>query len=468
MKLRLAALAGVVTVLAVLFLVGKEDYGPFGWTNWLAPTSDGWERVGQGSSLDLVEGPPSVWKRHDPGRRDAGTDKSSRFRKLTLDEELRDALGPTNPVMLQFWQNAFSGIRSIRRDPDGGLRASIPSARSAFPTSRWKARTVKGPDKSASDTGIVTRWVQTIQDMIHRGKTRSGGAAPLRVPASGGSGSAKSIDFDGHSAARSGGGGMGFALGHSAESSAGGRRSGSRGTEEARERAKRPHVMRLADWIGRERVEPPTGKLTAPSFTALKDKFPAALPDGKPYSRKTPEPRHFDKLITPGEHRDYEKWLEKDEHRGAGSKPHWHIDARDTPFYHIGTSWGRSDGGSWAWMILSSRRWWTAADGAQRMVRYEENWWWRTQDGWFLLRNGEPWGWRHFAEWRRNGLIHPGTGTKIFYSEDGNRIVVSVPGEGSSVFDARTGQFIWRFADSGRRSAPSEDEISALGSIGLD
>ncbi|MFC1679982.1 hypothetical protein ACFL2T_07220, partial [Elusimicrobiota bacterium] len=79
-------------------------------------------------------------------------------------------------------------------------------------------------------------------------------------------------------------------------------------------------------------------------------------------------------------HPKYERWLEKDENRGRKDEPHWHIDSENVPYYHMGKAWGRADGGRWTWMLKKGSRWWTVADGAQRMVRYRERWWWRTHD----------------------------------------------------------------------------------------
>ncbi len=147
----------------------------------------------------------------------------------------------------------------------------------------------------------------------------------------------------------------------------------------------------------------------------------------------------------PGEHPKYVRWLEKDDHRGRGDEPHWHIDTSNVRHYHMGTAWGRSDGTDWTWFIRKGKRWWTVADGAQRMTRHAGRWWWKTRDGWFLLHGGEPWAYRHFPEWKRRGFLQPASGMRLVYSRDGRRVVLVGPDGGSRVFDARTGELIASF-----------------------
>jgi hypothetical protein len=108
----------------------------------------------------------------------------------------------------------------------------------------------------------------------------------------------------------------------------------------------------------------------------------------------------------------------------------------------MGDTWGVAFDGNWSWMKRSGKTWWTIADGAQRMVRHQERWWWRTRDGWFLLHQGEPWAYRHFADWKQSGLIHPGTNTRIVYSEDGERVAIVAPDGSARVFDARSGKLL--------------------------
>ncbi len=206
---------------------------------------------------------------------------------------------------------------------------------------------------------------------------------------------------------------------------------------------------KLSDWI-KGPLKPPTGKLEAPGFAFLKKAFPQALPDGKAFVRSTPKPKHLEKLRVPEEHPKYARWLEKDKNReraGSLKWPHWHIDSQNVPFYHLKKAWGRADSGRWSWMLKHKRRWWTVGDGAQRLVRHSERWWWKTADGWFLLHRGQPWAYRHFAEWKRDGFIHPQSGTRIVYSADGLRVAVITPGRGSRVFDARTGKLLAYFPE---------------------
>lgn len=219
-----------------------------------------------------------------------------------------------------------------------------------------------------------------------------------------------------------------------------------------RGRTRVPRPPTLSDWLGKGALKPPAGKLKAPTFAPLKKLFPPSLPDGKPYARKTPPPSHLEKLAPPDEQPLYERWLEKDDNRGRKDEPHWHINGRNTPFLHAGKSWGRADRGRWTWMIKSDRRWWTVADGAQRMVRHRDRWWWKTRDGWFLLHEGRPWVWRYFAEWRRRGYLQPKSGTAVVYSADGRRVALITPGQGARVFDARTGGLLGSYPEKRARN----------------
>ncbi len=50
-------------------------------------------------------------------------------------------------------------------------------------------------------------------------------------------------------------------------------------------------------------------------------------------------------------------------------------------------------------------------------------------------------------ESKRDGFIHPKSGTRIVYSADGLRVAVITPGRGSRVFDARTGRLLAYFPE---------------------
>ncbi|MFA6028780.1 MAG: hypothetical protein WC969_02875 [Elusimicrobiota bacterium] len=194
----------------------------------------------------------------------------------------------------------------------------------------------------------------------------------------------------------------------------------------------------LKHWLGKDPFDPPTGKLAAPSFAHLRALTPAALPDGTPVRASVPPPAFIERLEPPDAEPAYAAWRAAD---GGARKPHWHA-GKNAAWLHAGAAWGAGREGRWAWLIRKGARWWTPTSGSPRMVRHQDRWWWRTRDGWFVLHDGEPWLRRRFAEWAREGLIHPATGTRIVYSADGLRVAVVTPGEGWAVFDARTGELL--------------------------
>ncbi|MFA6092855.1 MAG: hypothetical protein WCU88_05620 [Elusimicrobiota bacterium] len=208
-------------------------------------------------------------------------------------------------------------------------------------------------------------------------------------------------------------------------------------TEQEHGRIQRFRPPKLRDWIVGG-LRPPSGKTSAPDFAPLKEKTPETLPDGRRVDAHPWTPEEVEALGTPEEEPDFAKWKKADGRRQR--KPHWHMGER-TAYLHDGTAWGAGEkNGRWNWLIRSQERWWTRAGEDTDLLRHAGRWWWHTDDGWFLLHAGEPWVWRHFADWKREGLIHPGTGTRILYSEDGRRAAVLTPGEGWAVFDAETGE----------------------------
>lgn len=213
--------------------------------------------------------------------------------------------------------------------------------------------------------------------------------------------------------------------------------------------AKPPKPPTLGDWLGKGALKAPRQRMNAPSFTPLKVLFPERLPDGRPYERASPPPLAAEALVPPDDRPLYEDWLYADARRKVGSKPHWHQDGSDW-LYHAGKAWGAPKDGRWSWLLEYERRWWTVADGAQRLVRHDGAWWWRTKDGWFLLKGGEPWAWRRFPEWEGHGFIHPTRGTQVVYSADGARLAVMTPGAETVVFDCATGEVLGRFPPGAR------------------
>ncbi|MFH2202378.1 MAG: hypothetical protein ABIJ96_04645 [Elusimicrobiota bacterium] len=392
------------------------------------------------SSLALLRGKLYA-KERGPARRDRrrpGRKRSAQ--RLVLDPMLRDALN--TGTQSGFWARALDGITAARRESDGkvssrryrsaairgGRAAKSRRAGTAVSAGKERKRTAKVPAAHRRRGQAATAAAAGSAERRHSPRRAAGGKT--RAP-----------DFDGRRARGgsfgSGDSGLRYNSLHSARTQ--------RKDKEPRRGKIAFKPPKLSAWLGKGALKPPAEDLEAPSFSALKGKYPERLPDGKPYTRKTPGPAHVERLVPPGEHPKYERWLEKDAHRGRKDEPHWHIDAANVPFYHMGTSWGRADSGRWTWLIRKGKRWWTVAAGAQRMVRHAEHWWWKTRDGWFLLHAGEPWAYRHFADWRRQGFIHPRSGTRIVYSADGARVAVVAPDGSARLFDARTGEFIAAF-----------------------
>ena len=79
-----------------------------------------------------------------------------------------------------------------------------------------------------------------------------------------------------------------------------------------------------------------------------------------------------------------------------------------------------------------------------------------------MLHQGEAWGYRTFSDARAEGLIHPMTGTRMLYSEDGRRVAVVTPGDGAAVFDARTGDELARWGESQLKKPAGPRAPSAL------
>jgi len=203
---------------------------------------------------------------------------------------------------------------------------------------------------------------------------------------------------------------------------------------------KAPTVSKL---LGTGSLAPPSDSTAkkAPSFSKLKDAFPPTLPDGKSYDKKTPPPFHVETVSPPNEHDLYERWLEIDSNKNRKKgDAHWHGDGNDILFMHYGKVWGSPKKRRWSWTVKQGTKWWTLADGAQRMVRHKTLWWWKTEFGWFPLVEGKPRGAAFAPDWKRKGLLKKGWTVK--FSEDLSRVAVTTPGLGTTVFDARTGQYI--------------------------
>lgn len=433
MSKRLASLL-VVLAAAVLALLPRLQRDPLAWE--AGKRSGPLYFVGSGNSLELVRG-------GDPFAKKTGRAKKALeggLERYGERPELRDALSPASEdsqASAASWSLARAGdLRSARRGPGGAAIVGAPAGK-AFGTRIERAGRearptrlgglsmgTRGSEPAAQLKSKPTREARTA------GASAAGGT-PLPPPHA-------ARDFDSR---RVSPGGARLAMGSSAAVPS--------WSPKEREKPKKPlekpkAPLTLSDWIGKGPLKAPTGKPKPPTFSPLKALFPNLLPDGRAYERATPPPAVLELVTPPEERPDYEAWLEKDEHRGRKAEAHWHQDGK-TWLLHAGKAWGIAEGGGWSWMLSAERRWWTVADGAQRMLRHDGAWWWRTKDGWFLLKGGEPWAWRHFPEWQGQGVIHPTRGTQVVYSADGGRVAILTPGQETVVFDALSGEVLARF-----------------------
>lgn len=357
-------------------------------------------------------------------------------------ETLRDALNPLSgetDASGAFWQRFFaSGLRAATRGPDGKVSVSraLPSA--AGNSSVRRAQNGTAPNHGGSSPNpqaAPASWAGSVSARPSakpsaRTHIAESQAAPRPDSA---------VNFDG----RAGTAGSRRAAA-APPVPAGGPIQAGRKEQQPRAKAPAEKIFSLADWLGIWAYHPPEGRVTPPSFAALKTSFPPSLPGGRGFDHGTPAPAMLEHIAPPGERPDYDDWLYKDDHSRRGDKPHWHWDGA-APVFHAGKAWGVVAGGHWAWMLEADRRWWTLGDGAQRLVRHDQGWWWRTEDGWFLLKGGQPWAWRSFPEWKGQGFIHPNHGTQVVYSADASRVAVLTPGQDTMVFDAASGQVLARF-----------------------
>ena len=409
--------------------------------------------VGSGGSLGLVKG-----TLFDPQARRGRRPKEAPRAELEPMPELKDALSGLSAASgAAVWGPEFSpSIVSARRRPDGTTRVGRPAAGAfsapAAPRARIAAQkaAAPGPGRAAP--------AQSAGRLLSAAPPSGARSAAAASPSPGGLPERRArggADFDG----RRPGGGSGRLSKETSLTVTPWAPKPEKKEKEAG--AKEPKPPTLSDWIGKGAIKAPTGKLEAPSFSPLRALFPEKLPDGRSYERATPAPAVLETLTPPEERESYEDWLDKDAKRGRKAEPHWHMDGKEWVF-HAGKAWGLSEGGRWAWMVESGRRWWTVADGAQRMVRHQDSWWWKTEDGWFLLKGGEPWAWRHFPEWEGDGVIHPTKGTQVVYSADGGRVAVLTPGRDTMVFDARTGELLAQFPPEGTKASAPDPALYGM------
>lgn len=210
---------------------------------------------------------------------------------------------------------------------------------------------------------------------------------------------------------------------------------------------KRFRPILLSRMLGKGALRPPKGVGKSPDFAALREKIPHRLPDGKIIKPVLPSPAEIEALAPP------------DAKALAGKPPeparfHWHQDG-PVSYFHEQSIWGRWSGGHWTWLGRSDNRWWIEAPASKALLWHAQHWWWKNKEMWFLLHEGEPWGYRYFAEWKEEGLIHPGSGTQMIYSSDGSRVALVTPGHGAVLFDAETGRELGRWSEEQMPKRPS-------------
>jgi hypothetical protein len=388
---------------------------------------------------------PKAQKRQRRKRRRQRQTRRRQTPKVRTIAKMRDALAAKPPAYATFWDAAFKRpVTSAVKTRRGSIRVKKTRTQRSTTRRRRAPRRSRARRelKSLAHKPVLPSLVQTGTSRRRRSSTRrtQGVRRARGRPANGGSG----VNFDGS-----------FTKSSLRSSSSSGLRIPSLKIRRSKPPAKKKDAKppkfkppKLSDYLGAKPLKPPTGKLTAPSFSGFKELFPEQLPNNKPYTRRTPAPRKIERLGTPSEDPLYEKWLDKDAHRTDAGRPkdkaHWHESAPNRFVFHAGKAWARAQQGQWAWMAKKGSKWWTVGNGAQRMVRHQEHWWWRKDGTWYLLHQGKPWAWRHFAKWRRDGFIQPGSGVKMIYSADGSRIALVAADGTWRVFDARNGRIIKR------------------------
>ena len=208
---------------------------------------------------------------------------------------------------------------------------------------------------------------------------------------------------------------------------------------EPKNKALKPPRLRpvlLSKVLGINAIRPPKTKLNAPDFSRLAHDIPKAGPDGKPMSLSAADVKALEALRPPGK-------AAADCHKPGR---HWHYGPE--PAYHEGQAWGLQHDGGWLWLKKSGQNWWAWTSPQEpTWLWHKEHWWWRSDGIWFMLHEGEVWGYRLFDERRAEGLVHPGTGTQMEYSADGQRVAMITPGDGAWLFDARSGAVLERWTE---------------------
>ncbi|MBI5241897.1 MAG: hypothetical protein HY926_15600 [Elusimicrobia bacterium] len=216
------------------------------------------------------------------------------------------------------------------------------------------------------------------------------------------------------------------------------------------ERLPRWRPVLLSQALGARSIRPPSLDGKVPDLRRLERLFPKKGPDGRLLRWRPAPAAALEKLKPP----------EADAARCRRPRRHWHP---GLPAFHAGRAWAVSQAEGWAWLERVGRRWWAwTAPQEPIWLWHEDHWWWRSQDVWFMLHQGEAWGYRTFAERRTEGLVHPGTGTRLEYSADGERVAIITPGDGAWLFDARSGEVLQRWSEEQMPRRPQPRAPSAL------
>jgi hypothetical protein len=208
--------------------------------------------------------------------------------------------------------------------------------------------------------------------------------------------------------------------------------------------------VRLSQALGTRAIRPPTLKGQVPDLSRLARLFPETGPDGKPLRWRPASAAALEGLKPP----------EAEAASCRRTARHWHP---GPPAFHTGKAWAVGRPNGWVWLQQSGKRWWAWTGPDQpTWLWHKERWWWRSQGIWFMLHQGEAWGYRLFSERGGEGLVHPGTGTRMEYSADGGRAALITPGDGAWLFDARSGALLRRWTEEQTPRSPKPRAPSTL------
>jgi len=218
--------------------------------------------------------------------------------------------------------------------------------------------------------------------------------------------------------------------------------------------ALKPPLLRpvlLSRLLGKNAIRPPLATVKVPDLSPLAARAPKNGPDGRPLQWFPAGLDAVEAARPPGQN-----LLAC---RLAGG--HWH--AQRAALYHERTAWGLRGNAGCLWLQKSAGCWWAWTAPAEPTWRWHgEHWWWQSGGVWFLLHQGQAWGYRLFSEHQAEGLIHPGTGTRMLYSADGRRAAVITPGDGAWLFDARTGAVLGRWTEAQMPARPKPHAPSGV------